>query len=210
MKEPFNVTDNMREIKKALRQTFSSLRKNIPQSLRKTYSAQIGERLRSTSFWQKSVHIALYYSVGAEVDTIGIIKRGWQEQKIIYLPKSDPHRHQLHFYAITSFGQLSQGHYGIPEPCEGKEPLDVKQLDLVLVPGLAFDCWGYRLGYGGGYYDRFLSQLSPETVKIGLAYDSQLSEIPLPREPFDQPVDLIITERRLLLIRSAGNTSCGQ
>lgn len=192
---------NLGKMKKELRRTFSLIRKSIPPTLREAYSRRIGERLWNSSLWRKSAHIALYYSIGAEVDTIGIIKKGWQENKTIYLPKSDRDQLQLHFYPVAAFDQLSQGSYGIPEPEASGDELDVGRLDLVLIPGLAFDCKGYRLGYGGGYYDRFLALLSMRTVKIGLAYECQLSKVPLPREPFDQPVDMIITEQGVHQIR---------
>jgi hypothetical protein len=94
--------------------------------------------------------------------------------------------------SISSLRELTPGKFNIPEP-----PMDVKRvvksIDVVFVPGLAFDLFGYRIGYGGGFYDRFLSK-NPSSKKIGICFSFQLfSE--LPHDPFDVPVDYIVTDK---------------
>jgi 5-formyltetrahydrofolate cyclo-ligase len=184
--------------KNELRRQYASLRRSLSIDERKIKSAQIRERLFNLSVWQTSSHIALYYSIREEVNTIPIIHRGWQEDKTIYLPKSDPDHRQLLFYQVSAINQLIKGAYGIPEPTGFERMLKLEQLECILVPGLLFDINGYRLGYGGGYYDRLLPQLPEKTIKVGLAYHCQLYPSPMPRDRCDQPVDLVITEEQVI------------
>jgi 5-formyltetrahydrofolate cyclo-ligase len=99
---------------------------------------------------------------------------------------------------IDSFEDLEPGTMGILEPIKKRSIIDAHKLDIILVPGVAFDRKGNRVGYGLAYYDRFLKKFSPSTVKIALAYDFQVvSDIPC--EKHDQVVDIIITEREIIL-----------
>ena len=98
---------------------------------------------------------------------------------------------------IDSFDDLEKGTRGILEPTKKHDIVDVKKLDIVLVPGITFDRSGHRLGYGLAYYDRFLTQLSPSTIIIALAYSFQLVQT-LPFEDHDQKMNLIITENEMI------------
>ena len=184
--------------KNQLRRLFAIVRNNLTLSQRQAKAAQIKEQLCRSTIWQTSSHIAAYSAVGAEVDTKPIIEQGWLEGKTIYLPKTDPQDRKLFFYQVTPQTVLMKGAYGILEPTGKEQPLKLEELECILIPGLMFDLWGYRLGSGGGYYDRFLPQLSKHTVKIGLAYHCQLFPSPMPRDRFDQPVDLVITEKQVV------------
>lgn len=93
---------------------------------------------------------------------------------------------------------LCVGCFGVPEPPEKNRGAGAAQLDLVLVPGLAFDAAGNRLGWGKGYYDRFLASLRPRPLTIGIAYDFQLLEAAVPVTPHDQKLDHIVTPSRIL------------
>lgn len=114
-------------------------------------------------------------------------------------------------FLLRSLDELETGLYGIKEPKElfrsRKDRIfDPKQIDLVIVPGLAFDINGNRLGRGKGYYDRFLRHLSPKTLKIALAFECQIFET-IPRDSNDVPMDLVVTEERIIRISSQRFTS---
>lgn len=101
----------------------------------------------------------------------------------------------MRFYA-SPIWPSSAGRYGIPEPDAREDrALDARDLDVVVVPGLCFDVRGHRLGYGAGYYDRFLSTLRADTLRVGVAFEAQVIDH-VPNEAHDERVDLLLTERR--------------
>jgi len=115
----------------------------------------------------------------------------WDLGKALYLPKLTD---EFSFKAIK-YGELSSNQYGIPEP-SGEE---ATSLDLILVPGVAFDRQGNRIGMGKGYYDRFLAK-QKNVLKIGLAFSEQILAS-IPKEPYDEIVDLIITDEEVIRIK---------
>lgn len=95
---------------------------------------------------------------------------------------------------------LAPGYYDIPEPDPGRSArVDPAEIDAVVIPGSVFDCHGGRLGYGGGYYDRFLVNEAPQARRIGFAFEMQLVD-KVPLEPHDQPLDILVTEKRIVTI----------
>lgn len=141
-----------------------------------------------------SRRIMLYYSINYEVETVSIIQELLNQGKEIALPACAPRKNLL-VGRIKDIKELVKGKFGLWEPSLAGPTIDPSDLDLIIVPGLAFDCQGFRLGYGAGYYDRFLIKTS--ALKIGLAYDFQI--IPsLPVESFDIPVDTVLTPLQYL------------
>lgn len=142
--------------------------------------------------------IMAYIDARNEVQTEGIIRQAWAEGKRVAVPVCIPQTHMLLVSELTSFGELRDGFYGIKEPMEQcVRPVSPEQLDLIIVPAVAYDRRGYRIGYGGGYYDRFLSSLDKDIVTIGIAFDIQIvGEVPV--QPFDIPVDMVITESGII------------
>ena len=131
--------------------------------------------------------LLLYHSLNDEVDTRDFIRK-WHATKHIILPAVVGDELELRPYAP---GQLKPGAYGIEEPCHMPPFRNYEEIDLAIVPGVAFDKQGNRLGRGKGYYDRLLPLL-PHAFKIGLCFPFQLVD-EIPTEPFDIPMDLIIT-----------------
>ena len=113
----------------------------------------------------------------------------------IAVPKIDNHSHGLYHYILSENIQLVPNSFGIDEPLEGKR-VEAKQIDLVLVPLLAFDSKGYRVGYGKGYYDKFLADCRPDVISIGLSYFDPVEEI-VDIEEFDLPLNYCVTPNRL-------------
>jgi 5-formyltetrahydrofolate cyclo-ligase len=185
--------------KKDWRDRLSSLKARLSDQEWEQESWEIHKRLISHPLWKESTHITMYYSVDKEVDTLSLIREGWAAGKKIYLPKCDSKSKTLTFYQVESFDQLEVVYYGIPEPKPTEcHELNRGNLDAIIVPGLAFDLQGYRIGYGGGYYDRFLSSLSRRAVTLSLAFPFQLVEEELPREEYDIPVDIILTSQQCI------------
>ncbi|HDH96432.1 MAG TPA: 5-formyltetrahydrofolate cyclo-ligase [Proteobacteria bacterium] len=93
---------------------------------------------------------------------------------------------------------LAPGAFGIPEPRGAELPeVDEDEIELVVTPGAAFDMLGYRLGYGGGFYDRLFAQIRPDCLKVGIAFSFQLVDS-VPHEPTDVPVDIVVTDQHII------------
>lgn len=170
--------------KRRLRGEMLARRDRAPKHELMSRSNAIIERLEALPAFQEAQSILVYVSMGSEVETLGLIKR-WLGRKEIVVPKVA--KDSLETFVLKDFSQLSPSHFGVLEPVDGERVL-LDRVGLVLVPGIAFDRQGYRLGYGKGYYDRLLSAYGGRT--IGLAYSFQITEA-LPREPWDIPVEAL-------------------
>ncbi len=159
----------------------------------------IVERLKKTGRLEKAGTIMAYMCMKSEVFTRGLINDILAEGRTVCLPIVVEKEKKLEIYKIENIdSDVEPGAFGIYEPVKLPERIiNPADIDLVLVPGVGFDIRKNRIGFGGGYYDRFLSQLRPETVKIGLSFDCQVIH-ELPVEKFDEKMDIIITESRIL------------
>ncbi|MDR1628906.1 MAG: 5-formyltetrahydrofolate cyclo-ligase, partial [Oscillospiraceae bacterium] len=136
-------------------------------------------------------------STAIEVDTHAIIREALERGKTVAVPRCVDGTRDMDFFVIRSLHELEKGSFGVMEPNpETCEKLPDYQRGLCIVPALAFDKEGFRLGYGKGYYDRFLSLFKGET--LGLCYADCFSEKPLPHGKYDKRVSLVITENTIL------------
>lgn len=136
--------------------------------------------------------IGITISNKPEVDTIHLIEALWKLGKTVAVPKCNAKTREMSFYAIESFAQLETVYMHLREPIpEISEFVDANEMDIILVPGVVFDTQGYRIGYGGGYYDRYVLHYKKGKL-ISVLFDEQLYE-QVPIETHDYPVDLIIT-----------------
>ncbi len=189
--------------KKSIRKEIMEKRSKLTWEIIKEKSHIIEERLFNLEEYQKSNFIFSFISFKDEVHTHEIIKNSLNMGKRIGVPVTVIKPRKLLVSELKDFEkELEIGYYGILTPKkEYQRILSPNIVDLVLVPGVAFDVEGYRVGYGGGYYDRFFSSLKKDVIKIGLCYDLQiLSQVP--RDPYDIPVDLIISENRLIYCKN--------
>jgi 5-formyltetrahydrofolate cyclo-ligase len=156
-------------------------------------SLLIKEKLFETSEFKKAKIILFYASLTKEVDTDIMIKDAQEQGKTIALPVVEEGEKKIIPYLVSDFdSRFVIGAYGIREPDkEFSEPISIDALDLVIVPGIAFDREGNRLGRGKGYYDRFLKILPKHVLTIGLAFDFQIV-CNLPHSSVDSPVNKII------------------
>ena len=162
-------------------------------------SDSIKEKLLSTEFYKNSNTIMAYIDFRNEVLTEKIIKTAIADGKRVVIPISVVETRQLILSEIINYDfELEAGAYGILEPKpEYIREVDPKLVDLVLIPGVAFDERGFRVGYGAGYYDRFLERVRPDTSKIALSLELQMVDY-AHEDSHDVPVDIVLTEDRVI------------
>ncbi|WP_019989312.1 5-formyltetrahydrofolate cyclo-ligase [Rudanella lutea] len=141
-----------------------------------------------------NIHIFLPITRQNEVDTWSIVRRVWAQHPAVHVCVSvtDPVRHTLTHYPLTPHTTLIENRWGIPEPVGSAQAVPSNQFDLVFVPLLAFDGRGHRVGYGGGYYDRFLAECRPDCLTVGLSLFEPSPEI-IDIEPTDVPLQFCVT-----------------
>ncbi len=157
-------------------------------------SRMIQERLVALPEFRKASAIMFYVQKGNEVMTDTIIEYSLGEGKRVAVPFSDKRSKTLVPSLISSLSELEMGSFGIPEPRE-LHPIEAEAIELIIVPGIAFDRSGNRIGYGHGYYDRFLK--TTKTKKIALAYELQIVD-EIPNHSNDIKMDKIVTEERVI------------
>lgn len=185
-------------------ETKKELRKNIIHTLRQInentfikWSDLIAEQITSLPEWKSAKTIGITIAGAHEINTEKIIRFAWDEKKNVVVPKCNPLTKAMDFRRITSFSQLEVVYFGIKEPIEHQtEKFEPEEIDLLIVPGLCFTKEGYRLGHGGGYYDRYLTTYDGQT--ISLAFPVQIVNS-LPIEHFDIPVKKLITTDGVIL-----------
>jgi len=153
--------------------------------------------------------VLFYASFKSEVRTMPAIEQSLKMGKRVGLPLTLVSERKLQPYLITDPDcDLKSGYCSIPEPDPEKaSALDPAEIDLVVVPGSAFDRHGGRLGYGGGFYDRFLAEQAPNAFRVALAFELQVIEGRLPLEPHDQPLDCLVTEKNTYRFARSRGTS---
>ena len=140
---------------------------------------------------------------GTEVDTLQLIDLALEKQVPVVVPKCVTGSCTLEHYLIEDRRQLQKGFYGIMEPDPSVcRKIEAPHEGVCIVPGLAFDITGVRMGYGKGYYDRFLAEF--QGLKIGLCYEHCFFTQRIPHEPFDAVMDIVVTDRRVSIIRQKG------
>lgn len=170
--------------------------KNIGESERKVIEDKLEINLLESEIWKQSRVIGITISNGFEWNTKPIIEAAWQEGKLVCVPKCLPQQRKMEFYQINTYDQLEVVYHQLMEPkTEETVKIDKALIDLLVVPGLLFDKHGYRIGFGGGYYDRFLEDYRNHTVSL---ISTEQIEEELPAESYDIPIDRIITENGFL------------
>lgn len=173
-------------MKNKLRKQFLLQRNNL--SDRNIKNEIIKNKVLNSEVYQKCKIIFTYVNIGSEVDTIEIIKHSLLNNKVVATPKIIENK--MIFVKIDSLNDLKLGKFNILESISNNE-IKSNEYTMLLIPALVFDKNNYRLGYGGGYYDRYLCNIKC-LKKVGLAYDFQIIES-VPKNDFDIPVDFVIT-----------------
>lgn len=180
--------------KAILRARFRELERNRPADEVTTASQAIFRQLAALEVFQQAQCIGVYLSLPSEVQSREIIEACWENGVNVCVPYYLPEDRIYSMSRLAPGAPVRTQRWNIREP-ERPEPVDPAKLDLILVPAMAFDLHGNRLGHGGGHYDRLLTQV--KGYRLGLAFHEQVVD-ELPHEPHDQPVQAILTERKLL------------
>lgn len=174
---------NKKELRSKIRERKRAM---TPQEIEEK-SRLLWEKFRASDAYRNAKTIYGYLPYNQEVRTVPMLEQALLEGKRVAVPKV--YGEEMKFIYLTDLTQVSKGYAGIPEPI-ADAPVAEDQTALVLMPGLVFDPQGHRIGYGGGFYDKFLSQ-EPQHPTVALCYDFQVVE-KLETESFDIPVDLVL------------------
>jgi 5-formyltetrahydrofolate cyclo-ligase len=180
--------------KKILRRILTECRAQLPAHSAARRSSLVQHNLLESSLYAAAACVMLYAAKDNEVATDRIFAHAIASGRRVFYPRVIAQSHDLSLVRVEDLGQLQPGTHGIPEPT-GAEIARYADLEraLICVPGVAFGPAGQRLGRGGGYYDRLIAALAPQTVTVGLAYSFQVLDR-LPESPTDRRLGLIVTE----------------
>ncbi len=186
------------ENKQKLRQKMIAYREQLSREWIERASARICHQLIQLPAFRHAKTILFYMAIKNEVDVSQAMRVAWQEGKRVVLPRVNGSN--MDCLEVNPQDELQKGNWGIPEPKNGKV-IDPDQSDWVIVPGVAFDRKGYRLGYGGGYYDRFFSKY-PHLQRVGVLEHGQLVPTVYP-ESHDQPLQQLVTSQQVFQIQKS-------
>ena len=174
--------------KKEMRAIIRAKKRAMTESQIVSASARLGELFRTCELYKNARTIYGYLPYNQEVRTVPMLEQAIRDGKAVAVPKC--YGEEMRFIYINDFtAEVAPGYANIPEPI-ADEPVADDKTALVLMPGLAFDPQGHRIGYGGGFYDRFLAQ-EPDHPTLALCYDFQMQDA-LETEEFDIPVDTVL------------------
>jgi 5-formyltetrahydrofolate cyclo-ligase len=185
--------------KDTLRTEFLQKRDAISETDRARDSALIRQRVLQSPEWQSARTLLLYASFRSEVDTHKLMQDALAQKKRLVLPIADRGKKEIGLSELQNYGDLAPGAFpGIYEPAvKMRKRVDPSEIEVVLVPGIAFDRQGGRLGMGGGYFDKLLVEI-PKARRIALAFSTQVHEGSLPLLDHDMPMHQIITEKETI------------
>lgn len=187
--------NDIRPVKAALREKYRNIRTSMTADEKNAYDEAIAQQVRRLWQYEKNDTLLVYVSTPIEVDTHAIIEQALLDGKKVAVPRCVSGTRNMDFYYIRSLDDLESGSFGVLEPIPDKtERMTDFSRGLCIVPAFSYDWSGYRLGYGKGYYDRFLSRF--EGNIIGVCY-SNCVQRSLPHGRYDRPVELLVTENYL-------------
>lgn len=179
------------EAKKVLRKNILAIRDSLSEEEVAERSGKIAEKLFGEKHFRDAKTVAFYIPKGNEVQTKDMIEHSMAEKKEVLVPVTN---NEISMCKFTSFFDLVPGRFRVPEP-KHRHARD-HAAEVVLVPGIVFGLCMHRIGFGKGYYDKYFKK-NPKVFKIGLCYDFQVMD-ELPKHGHDIPMDLIITDKRLI------------
>lgn len=182
--------------KKELRAEIRRRESVLPQDYLKTAGEEICRRIWELPGFEAAECIFVFVGTGAEIDTSGLIEALITAGKRVFVPRCES-KGIMHAYEIRGLSELVSGSYGIPEPAAGLDPVDPSEIAFSIVPCLSCDREGYRLGHGGGYYDRYLEKV--QTPRAVICREELMLES-VPHEEHDLRMDFVVTERDIYRI----------
>lgn len=192
------MTDKIYNEKNDLRAFFKAARTSLSKEEKTRLDRLIADRFLTLPQYREAKTVLFYASLPLEIDTFSLMEQAFSDGKTVAAPRCVPGTREMEFYILRDMHDLAPGAFGVSEPkADFCEKLTDLSRGLCVVPALGFARDGYRLGYGKGYYDRFLARFSGDTV--GLVYDACLKDR-LPHDNFDCRVQQILTENQILKI----------
>ena len=186
------MNDNVKEIKKSLRNQYKQYRLDLPADVKADYDKKICDALLQLVSFRHSETILMYAPLEGEIDVMPIAVKALEMGKKVAFPRCVEEPRNLDFKYVSSLEELKSGSYSIAEPTEDMESVKDYSKSICIIPGVVFDEWGYRVGYGKGYYDRFLGRYGE--TRIGLVYSDFILDR-IPRGHFDRSVDILVCEK---------------
>lgn len=188
---------DLKRAKRAVRRRVLATRDEMPVSEREDRSARIAERVMSLPEVERASTVMAFWAFGSEPDTAPLIAALHALGVRVALPKIVEGDLLLRRFAPGDLVTMTS--FGAGEPVDG-EVIDPSEIDVVVTPAVAFDRSGRRVGYGGGFYDRFLPKTRPDTTRVGIGFDVQLMDDDLPNGHFDLRVDAVVTDAEVVRI----------
>ena len=184
--------ENVKEAKKELRDKYKLLRSEISESEKKALDGAICSHTISLASFRFAETVLMYAPMGSEIDVLPIARYALECGKRVAFPRCNKADHTMDFKYVSSLDELRVGEYSILEPDESAESVSDFSRSICIVPALVFDRAGFRVGYGKGYYDRFLGGYGES--KLGLVYSDFILDR-VPRGRFDRHVDILVSEK---------------
>ncbi len=185
--------------KKSLRAQLLAARDAMLPEVRQAAGQAITTRLCQMPQYREAGTVLTYMSFGTELDTHAFFDRALCEGKVVALPRIDKPTKSLTLHRVDGHADLVDGVWGIREPRADAPVMSIDDIDVVLMPGLAFDRAGNRLGYGAGFYDRLLAQTMDKPLRVAAAFDVQLIDT-VPADAHDKTCHWIVTEKQVIQI----------
>lgn len=186
-----------KEDKKILRNKILLIRDSLNRNEKEIMDNEIFNKLKNTELYKNARNIFIYISFSNEINTINIIKKALEDKKDVFIPKIYKTNKSMKAIKLNSFDDLKKNSMGILEPIDDSKYIEKENIDLIVVPGVVFDKDCNRIGYGGGYYDRYLKDIAYKNNKVVLAYDLQVID-KIESEEHDIKVDYIITNSKII------------
>ncbi|MGN0601781.1 MAG: 5-formyltetrahydrofolate cyclo-ligase [Oscillospiraceae bacterium] len=186
--------------KKALRKHFKQVRKTMTLHQRRVCDIEIFNKVINLKEYKNSKEILLYVSSEIEVDTYMLADYSFKTGKNVLVPRCLPDSNDMEFYHINDFSDLEKGAFGIFEPKEYCTEIKNFENPICIVPALSYDERGYRLGFGKGFYDKYLAEF--HGIKLGICYENCMSR-QLPFDEYDVSADIVVTDKSVLNIYTA-------
>lgn len=183
---------DIRDYKNELRAKYKAARRAMKPEEKARLDGLIAEKVARLYQYKSCRSLFIYVSTDIEVDTLSIIRRALEEGKRVAVPRCIPGTRRMEFHYIESLDQLRPGSFSVLEPDESRPVARDFSRSLMIVPALSLDSRGYRLGYGKGYYDRYIADFTGPTAGICYAADCRRH---MYHGRFDRPVEVIVTER---------------
>ena len=186
--------EEIRTKKANIRATYLEKRRNLNEEQKNELDSLVCKRILDSSTFKSGDIILSYMPKKEEINIVPVLKEAMKQGKRIAFPLCNPENHTMSFHFVDDLKQLKPGHYGLYEPSKDLEEYDINSTEktICIIPGIVYDKKGYRIGYGGGYYDRYLQSF--KGMKLGITYYDCIVNL-VPRSRFDFSVDVLITER---------------